>query len=140
MSDTILASIITAFFTTVATAVFTYVGYWRQVEAELKKELASQFNEQKWEAYKNFMIMQSRMVNSMKPESAEIKIALLLVASDEVIKAYNESVSLACREEDREKRKISGAKMIAEMRKDLGYNSQVSLDDLWTMFASIYEI
>jgi hypothetical protein len=139
MSDTILASIITAFITALATATFTYLGYWRQVEVDLKKEFASRFNEQKWKAYQDFMIMQSRMANAMKPESAEVKIALLLVASDEVIKAYNQYVSLSFQEENREKRHKSVAKMIAEMRKDLGYDSKVNPDDLWTMFESICE-
>ncbi len=134
MFETIIISIISS----LATATLTYLGYWRQVQADLKKEYASRFNEQKWKAYKDFMVMQSRMVNSMKPESAEIKVALLLVASDDVIKAYNESL-LMFGSKDPEKRRMSGARLIAEMRKDLGYNSQIDPTELWKMFNSIQE-
>jgi hypothetical protein len=134
MSDIILISVITTLFT----AALTYVGYWRHVEAELKKEYASRFNNEKWIAYKNFMIMRSRMVNSMKAESAEVKVTLLLVASDEVINAYNDSVSAMMAGDD-EKKSVSDARLLAAMRKDLGYDTRINPDELLKMFLSIQE-
>jgi hypothetical protein len=140
MFDTILVSIVTAFITALVTATFAYMGYWRKAAADLKKELANRFNEQKWKAYQDFVIMQSHVGTVMGPKSAETKIALLLVASDEVIKAYNDYVSLSFKEEKAEERQQKVGKMIAEMRKDLGYDSKISHDELWKMFDSIVEM
>jgi hypothetical protein len=114
--------------------------YWRQAKADLDKLYKSRFNEQKWKAYLDFIKMQSRAPNVMKPESAEIKAALLLVASDEVIRTYNEYVSLSFQEDKFEERHEKVAQMIAAMRKDLGYSSKISSRDLWTMFESIHEV
>ncbi len=75
----------------------------------------------------------------MEPESAEIKASLLLTASDAVIEAYNEYVSLAFQKDKLEERHEKVARMIAAMRQDLGYSSNVSHRHLWTMFESIYE-
>lgn len=80
------------------------------------------------------------MANVMKPEGAEVKAALLLVASDAVIGAYNEYVSLSFQKDKLEERHEKAAQMIAAMRRDLGYDSKVSLTDLWTMFDSIFEV
>jgi hypothetical protein len=135
MLDTILVSIITA----LATAAFAYLGFWRKAAAELRKELDSRFNEQKWKAYQDFMIMQSQFGNVMKPESAQTKIALLLTASDEVIRAYNDYVSLSFQKEKVEERHRKVGEMITEMRKDLGYDTKISNDELWKMFDSIAE-
>ena len=129
-----------SFLVALLTSVLASWVYWRQAKADLDKLYKSRFNEQKWKAYLDFIEMQSRVANVMKPESAEIKAALLLVASDEVIKAYNEYISLSFREDKLEERHEKVAQMIAAMRKDLGYSSKVSSKDLWAMFESIYEV
>ena len=139
----VTAAIVSGIFTFLVaplTSVFASWVYWRQAKADLDKLYKSRFNEQKWKAYLDFIEMQSRMTNVMKPESAEVKAALLLVASDEVIRAYNEYVSLSFQEDKLEERHKKVAQMIAAMRKDLGYSSKISSRDLWTMFESICEV
>jgi len=139
MLNTILVSIITALITALATATITYIGYWRQVAADLKKEYGSRLNERKWKAYMDFILMQSRLTSVLAPEGAEIKAALLLVASDEVVRAYNGYVTLSFQVDKREERAKTVGEMIAEMRKDLGYASKVNSQELWTMLNSIAE-
>ena len=140
MLDTILISIITAFITAAVTATFAYFGYGRQASAELKKELAGRFNEQKWKAYLEFILMQSRTSNVLKSDSAEIRIALLLTASDDVIRAFNDYVSLSFQKDKIEERHRKIGAMVDAMRKDLGYNSKLSHDELWQIFNTISEI
>ncbi|RJP46308.1 MAG: hypothetical protein C4583_19220 [Anaerolineaceae bacterium] len=140
MLETILVSIIIAFLTTLVTATFAYFGYWRQAAAELKKDLANRFNEQKWKAYQEFMIMQSRSTNIMRPESAEIRIALLLTASDDVIEAFNEYISLSFQKDKVEERHHKIGAMIAAMRRDLGCDTKLTHEDLWKIFNSISEL
>jgi hypothetical protein len=127
-------------FVALLTSTLAFWGYWRSAKAELEKIYNSRFNERKWEAYQDFVMMQSRQSNVMTPESAEIRGSLLLVASDEVIKAYIDYVSLSFQEEYRETRREKVAAMITEMRKDLGYDSKSSPEVLWTMFESIHEM
>lgn len=129
-----------SFLVAVLTSVLASWIYWRQAKADLDKLYESRFNEQKWKAYLDFIRMQSRVTNVMEPESAELKAALLLVASDEVVRAYNEYVSLSFQENGLEERHEKVAQMIAAMRKDLGYSSRISSKDLWAMFESIYEV
>jgi hypothetical protein len=144
MNDSIvIAAVISGIFSflvALLTSVLTSWVYWRQAKADLDKLYKSRFNEQKWKAYLDFVEMQSRATNVMKPESAEVKASLLLVASDEVIGAYNKYVSLSFQEDKLEERHEKVAQMIAAMRKDLGYGSEISSRDLWTMFESIYEV
>jgi hypothetical protein len=90
-----VASGIFSFLVALLTSVVASWAYWRQAKADLDKLYKSRFNEQKWKAYLDFIEMRSRVTSVMKPESAEVKAALLLVASDEVIRAYNEYVSLS---------------------------------------------
>ena len=123
----------------IAIGIIGYFGIWPKIKAELKKEYKSRINEQRWKAYQDFMIMQSQFGNVMKPESAKTKIALLLTASDEVIQAYNDYVSLTFQKENVEDRHRKIGEMIAEMRKDLGYDSKISPNELWKMFDSIAE-
>ena len=135
-----IVSGIFSFLVALLTSVLASWAYWRQAKADLDKLYKSRFNEQKWKAYLDFIEMESRMTNVMKPESAEVKAALLLVASYEVIRAYNEYVSLSFQEDKLEERHKKVAQMIAAMRKDLGYSSKIGSKDLWAMFESIYEV
>ena len=139
MLDTIIASIVTALITSVGAAALAYFGYWRQAAAELKKELNNRYNEQKWKAYQDFMKLQSRAANTMKPEGAEIRIALLLTASDEVIRAFNDYVDLSYQDDRKDERHERIGAMIAAMRKDLGYDTKLSYEELWTTFSMISE-
>lgn len=137
--ETIISGVFSFLVASLASVFASWV-YWRQAKADLDKLYKSRFNEQKWQAYLHFLEMQSRMANVMKPEGAEVKAALLLVASDAVIGAYNEYVSLSFQKDKLEERHEKAAQMIVAMRRDLGYDSKVSLTDLWTMFDSIFEV
>jgi len=134
-----LEDILVSFIAALVTAALTYLVYWRKVEADLRKEYKARFNEQKWKAYLDFIVMQSRLESQMSHQSTEIRAALVLVASDEVIKAYNDYVSVPLRERSGETFHKRVGVMIGEMRRDLGYDSKVSPEDLWTMYGSIHE-
>ena len=75
----------------------------------------------------------------MKPEGAEIRIALLLTASDEVIRAFNDYVDLSYQDDRKDERHERIGAMIAAMRKDLGYDTKLSYEELWTTFSMISE-
>jgi len=93
-------SILVSLVTALATGIITSFLYWRKAKAELQKEYQSRFNKQKWEVYSKFVRMMGRISSAIntdkKPDYAEIGpeyreaiSRLLLVASDEVVQAFN---------------------------------------------------
>jgi len=66
-----LFTILTAFVTTLASAVFTYVIYWRKVEPELKKEYACRFNEKKAVVYSDFADLLRQLSTPARDETVD---------------------------------------------------------------------
>jgi hypothetical protein len=58
---TTLEQILISIFTALATATFAYFGFWRQAQAELRKEYETRFNEKKWGTYFSFTSLVSKL-------------------------------------------------------------------------------
>lgn len=152
-------SILVAFCTALATAAVTFWGSWRQVKADLQKEYEGRFNEQKWNVYSKFMKFEGQkslaastanweLFRKLDSEHADLISGLLLVASDEVIRAYNDYWRFERRissapikvgerpqwlDEENRKRMV----IVNAMRKDLGYKSKLDSEELWAAFATL---
>jgi hypothetical protein len=140
MLETILVSIVTAIITALATAALTYIGYWRKVEAELRKEYRSRLNERKWGLYAEFAQGVRQLLfkgsdyrcalEEFKRGQTKICDKLWIVASDEVIKAYQRIGTQTS---------FAGTfsammEVLNEMREDLGYDStKVNANDLMSV-------
>ena len=133
VEQTIFITIVTA----IITSTFTYLGYFRKARADLEKEYQMRVNEQRWLVYKDFVGIVSTLDSKSEPASlVDVTRELLLVASDDVVKSYNNFMMQSTPDN------IENLAMnvVREMRKDLGYNTTISNEDLMSLRNSVFNL
>lgn len=152
ISEFALASL-PAILIALATAFFSSRFYAFQAKADLQKEFGVKFNEQRWQAYQEFTGIFTEILEGIRKKNLQNKtdklssrmndlsINLLLVGSDDVIKAfahwkrYSHNVEMGS-ETDKTKVLPIMMQILIEMRKDLGYETILSPQELLATFIS----
>ena len=137
----LLASIVVLILTAFATSVSTSWVFWRQEKAKLEQEYLKRFNDKKWVVYTDFTKLlhslftdESSDLPGREQRPAEISIAsqLVLIGSDEVVKAFRDwrEASMVYGKSQKEtKEKLFT--LVVKMRNDLGAKySNLEIEDL----------
>jgi hypothetical protein len=137
---TILVSIATA----LATSIITLLLYTPKLKADLQKELTSRFNEQKWQTYTQFAELLPHALDYARGDSpapelrrlvGEIGAQIIIVGSLGVMRTFTEWVGCLERKQPAEETFSElTAKLMSEMKKDLGYKPETgALNSLVTL-------
>lgn len=140
----------------VITAIVTSLLYWRRVEADLKKEYESRFNQKKWDVYTSYVQWYGSAYANAGSDDAEtdeefanIISLLLLVGSDDVITAHNRYINdfriwkkkndinrVGSKKDELNQIQLKQMDVLSAMRADLGFSTRISKNELFLTLIS----
>jgi hypothetical protein len=145
----ILENLILTSVTALATAAFTFWGYWRHAKADLEKEYLSRFNTKKWEVYTEFAKLAPELMGNEIPSGSisteivsidSLASQIVLAGSDKVVTAFRiwrETAHVYGQGNELTKAKLFD--LIAEMRRDLGnMYTRLNMDDLLGALKTVF--